>query len=98
VITEDKDTNDYIIVKGYIHKIPLTPSRVNAEHNVAKKCFDCGKVLTFQEFCRSHPSLTVNKALVLWEDPILSVYCPNCFFNRPEKSFKVKRRQIKTFN
>lgn len=91
----DKNPDQYIIVKGYIHKIPTNNIAQNKENNTVKKCFDCGKILTFQEFCRNNPSLTIKKALDLWEDPVLSLYCPNCFFNRPEKPFKIKRRDFK---
>lgn len=57
-----------------------------------KKCCDCGKKIIFEEFCRDNPWLQSRKAFELWEDPLIAAYCPNCFFNRPEKPFKMKKR------
>jgi hypothetical protein len=59
-----------------------------------KHCCDCGKEMTFQEFCRDNPSLHIGKALELWEDSLITTYCPNCFFNRNEKPFKFKKRRL----
>ncbi|TFG30175.1 MAG: hypothetical protein EU532_01685 [Promethearchaeota archaeon] len=57
-----------------------------------KKCCDCGKEITFQEFCRDNPWLQRREAYELWENPHIATYCLNCFFNRPEKPFRVKKR------
>ena len=59
-----------------------------------KNCCDCGKEMTFQEFCRDNPSLQTGKAFELWEDTLISAYCPNCFLNRYEKPFKIKKRRL----
>lgn len=91
----DKDSEHYIILKGYIHKIPENSVISSKESFPVKKCCDCGKKLTFQEFCRNNPSLPSKRACKFWEDPLITPYCPNCFFNRPEKPFKVKRRDFK---
>ncbi len=58
----------------------------------SKNCCDCGKLLSFHEFCRINPSLSDKRALDLWENPLITPYCPLCFFNRKEKPFKRKRR------
>ena len=59
----------------------------------SKNCCDCGKLLSFHEFCRINPSLSDKRALDLWENPLISPYCPLCFFNRKEKPFKRKHRE-----
>ena len=59
----------------------------------SKNCCDCGKLLSFHEFCRINPSLSNKRALDLWENPLITPYCPLCFFNRKEKPFKRKRRE-----
>lgn len=59
----------------------------------SKNCCDCGKLLSFHEFCCINPSLSNKRALDLWENPLITPYCPLCFFNRKEKPFKRKRRE-----
>ena len=59
----------------------------------SKNCCDCGKLLSFHEFCRINPSLNNKRAQDLWENPLITPYCPLCFFNRKEKPFKRKRRE-----
>ncbi|MFX1417462.1 MAG: hypothetical protein ACFE9N_00935 [Promethearchaeota archaeon] len=61
------------------------------EHAQNKKCADCGKFITFSEFCTINPSFSEERAKSLWNDSIISIYCPECYFNRPEKPFKQKR-------
>ncbi|MFW9882636.1 MAG: hypothetical protein ACFFG0_56965 [Candidatus Thorarchaeota archaeon] len=56
-----------------------------------KKCADCGKSITFSEFCINNPSFSEEIARDLWNDSMISIYCPECYFNRPEKPFKQKR-------
>ncbi|MFX1286821.1 MAG: hypothetical protein ACFFB5_24495 [Promethearchaeota archaeon] len=56
-----------------------------------KKCDDCKKSLTFEEFWQINPSLTEKQAQEFWNDPMILIYCPDCYFNRPEKPFKIKR-------
>lgn len=58
----------------------------------SKNCNDCGKLLNFHEFCHINPSLSNQRALDLWDNPLITPYCPSCFFNRKEKPFKRKRR------
>jgi hypothetical protein len=62
-----------------------------------QKCCDCGIELSFKDFCRINPSLGEAKAEDLWKLPIIEKYCPECFFNRPEKPFKKKRRVFRKF-
>ncbi len=95
VIMSDKNPEHYIIVKGYIHKIPINNAMSSKENLPGKKCCDCRKLLTFREFCRNNPTLPFIRARDLWEDPLITPYCPNCFFNRPEKPFNIKRREFK---
>ena len=59
----------------------------------SKNCCDCGKLLSFHEFCSDNPSLSNKRALDLWENPLITPYCPTCFFNRKEKPFKRNRRE-----
>jgi len=61
------------------------------EDSQNKKCADCGKFIVFSEFCRDNPSFSKQRAKDLWDDPMINIYCPECFFNRPEKPFKKKR-------
>ena len=62
-----------------------------------KFCVDCGKKISFQEFCEINSSLTEEQAEGLYYNPIINIYCPNCYFKRPEKPFKTKRRRLDYF-
>ena len=62
-----------------------------------KSCIDCGKRISFQEFCEINPSLKEKQAESLYFNPIISIYCPKCYFERPEKPFKKKRRRLDCF-
>lgn len=66
-------------------------------NDMLKKCSDCGKSITFQEFCSQNPSLKFFKARKLWDDPLITPYCPSCFINRPEKPFKIKIRHLNKY-
>ena len=57
-----------------------------------KKCCDCGLSIPFAHFKAINPSLSLLDAKDLYENPLIDVYCPNCFFQRPEKPYKKKRR------
>ncbi len=57
-----------------------------------RKCGDCGKELTFEEFLRDNPSINEERGRDLFESPIITVYCTGCFLNRPEKPYKTNRR------
>ncbi len=61
---------------------------------IIKNCVDCGKLIDFEKFCKLNLSLDKKTALDLWENPLISIYCPDCFFHRPERPFKVKRRNF----
>jgi len=56
-----------------------------------KICVDCGKLISYSEFLRDNPSISELRAKDLWNDSMITVFCPDCYFNRPEKPFKVKR-------
>ena len=60
-----------------------------------KNCIDCGKLITFETFCKENPSISLGNAEELWENPLISVYCYDCFFKRPEKPFKKRTRYYK---
>ena len=61
------------------------------ENSQYKKCADCGKLISFSEFKRDNPSFKMERAKELWNDFMISIFCPECYFNRPEKPFKTKR-------
>jgi hypothetical protein len=55
-----------------------------------KKCTDCGKLISFSEFLRDNPAFMIERAKDLWLDSMISIYCTECYFRRPEKPFKTK--------
>lgn len=61
-------------------------------------CIDCGKTINFKEFCQNHPLLKNESAKELFNNPIISIYCPSCYFERPEKPFKIRRRTFNYYN
>lgn len=56
-----------------------------------KACADCGKLISFSKFLNDNPSFSEMRAKELWNDPIISIFCPDCYFNLPEKPFKLKK-------
>ena len=62
----------------------------------SKNCCDCGLSIPFSQFRENHPSLSKFHAKKLYEDPLMAIYCPNCYFQRPEKPYKKKGRQYYT--
>jgi hypothetical protein len=61
------------------------------EDSKDKKCADCGKSISFLDLLRDNPSLSKCRAIDLWNDSMISIFCPDCYFNRPEKPFKTRR-------
>ncbi|UCC18417.1 MAG: hypothetical protein JSV62_09900 [Promethearchaeota archaeon] len=61
------------------------------EDSQIKRCTDCGKSITFSEFCLYNSSISKERAKDLWNDSMIVIYCPECYFNIPEKPFKQKR-------
>ncbi|MEJ2278721.1 MAG: hypothetical protein P8Y70_13385 [Candidatus Lokiarchaeota archaeon] len=57
-------------------------------------CCDCGKTIHFEDFLKINPKLTHKQAEKLWELPVISKYCLNCFLNRPEKPYKDRSRRF----
>jgi hypothetical protein len=57
-----------------------------------KQCGDCRMILSFEQFRQNHPTLSEAQLKSLWEDPLLTIYCPVCYFNRPEKPYKRRKR------
>jgi hypothetical protein len=62
-----------------------------------KNCCDCGMVLSFEQFRQNHPSLSKARLRSLWEDPLINIYCPACYFNRIERPYKRKRRDFQWY-
>ena len=58
----------------------------------SKSCCDCGLFIPFAHFKAINPSLSSQGAKGLYENPLIEIYCPNCYFQRPEKPYKKKRR------
>ncbi|MFX0037553.1 MAG: hypothetical protein ACFE9I_18175 [Candidatus Hermodarchaeota archaeon] len=56
-----------------------------------KKCAECNSLITFEEFCRINPSMSLDRAQEFWNDSLFSIFCPGCYFNLVERPFKVKR-------
>ncbi|MFX0042980.1 MAG: hypothetical protein ACFE8L_08720 [Candidatus Hodarchaeota archaeon] len=56
-----------------------------------KNCADCNQSLTFEEFCQINPSISRKMAKKFWNDTMILIYCPDCYFNRPERPFKKRR-------
>lgn len=55
-----------------------------------KKCANCNRVITFDDFHRNNPTLSLSKAYYFWNDSLFLIYCSDCYFNLPEKPFKLK--------
>ena len=62
------------------------------EQGKTRECGDCGKSIPFKIFLRDNPTLSMETAHNLWEDPFIVPYCPECFLKRPEKPYKRRRR------
>ena len=63
-----------------------------------KKCVDCGRIITFEDFCRINPFFSLKCANELWNNPLITPYCSKCYFNRPEKPFKLRTRYYSFYN
>jgi len=63
-----------------------------------KNCIDCGKQISFERFRDLNPSLSEDSASELWKNPLISVYCHDCFFTRPERPYKKRRRDLSVFH
>ncbi|MFX1391059.1 MAG: hypothetical protein ACFE9Z_13425 [Promethearchaeota archaeon] len=61
------------------------------EDLLKKECADCGKLVSYSKFLNDNPNFSEIRAKELWNDPMISIFCPDCYFNLPEKPFKVKR-------
>ena len=48
----------------------------------ARKCGDCEKVISFQDFLRDNPTIDDERGRDLWESSLITVYCTKCFLNR----------------
>ncbi|HEC38027.1 hypothetical protein LCGC14_0847760 [marine sediment metagenome] len=57
-----------------------------------RKCGDCEKEIPFQGFLRENPTIDNERGRDLFDSPIITVYCTECFLKRPEKPYKTNRR------
>jgi len=62
-----------------------------------RNCVDCQKVITFEEFCRDNPLLNESAAKEIWNNKLFSIHCPDCFYNRPERPFKIRRERHRPY-
>ena len=62
----------------------MTPVEIFSERN----CVDCKKPISFDKFLTNHPQYSKERALIIWNDKLLTIYCPECFVNAPEKPYK----------
>lgn len=62
-----------------------------------RNCADCEKIISFKEFCRDNPLLNESAAKDFWNNRLYSIYCTECFYNRPERPFKVRRARERTY-
>lgn len=60
-------------------------------YNEEKKCAGCNRVITFDDFRRINPSISLKRALFFWNDSMFLIYCSECYFKVPEKPFKLKK-------
>lgn len=64
------------------------------EDSQNKTCMECRKLISFSEFVRDNPSISELRAKEIWNDSMVAIFCPNCYFNLPEKPFRAKRRPL----
>ncbi|MFX0077571.1 MAG: hypothetical protein ACFE96_19165 [Candidatus Hermodarchaeota archaeon] len=57
-------------------------------------CSDCKKIITYEEFLINHPQLSEEKARLVWNDDLLSIFCSKCFFSAPETPYRRSRYRI----
>ena len=62
----------------------------------SKTCCDCGLSIPFAHFRAINPYLLKSDAKELYEDPLMAIYCPTIYFQRPEKPYKKKKRAYYT--
>ncbi len=58
--------------------------------NQEKNCTDYNQRITFEDFCRDNPSISLKRAHEFWKDSFFLIYCSDCYFNHPERPYKVK--------
>jgi hypothetical protein len=62
-----------------------------------KYCCDCDLPIPLNNFIAMHPYLSKSDAKELYENPLIGVYCPDCYFRRPERPYQ-KRRKPRYYN
>lgn len=67
------------------------------EKQIIKQCCDCNKPINFAEFQGINPLLSKETASDIWENPLINIYCLECFLNRPEKPYR-KRTRFYSYN
>ncbi len=53
-----------------------------------RNCIDCEESISFDEFKKNHPQYSTKRAILVWNDKLLSIFCPACFLNAPERPYK----------
>ena len=59
-----------------------------AQVSQERSCCECNKNISFEEFKANHPQYSTKRALLIWNDELLSIFCPECFLSTPEKPYK----------
>ena len=59
-----------------------------AQVSQERSCCECKKNIPFEEFKANHPQYSKERALLLWNDDLFSIFCPECFLTAPEKPYK----------
>ncbi|MFX0059615.1 MAG: hypothetical protein ACFE85_17565 [Candidatus Hodarchaeota archaeon] len=62
------------------------------EKQIIKQCCDCNKSISFAEFLRNNSLLSKEAASDLWKNPLVNIYCIECFLNRPERPYRKRKR------
>ncbi|MFW9820546.1 MAG: hypothetical protein ACFFE5_13125, partial [Candidatus Thorarchaeota archaeon] len=71
------------------NKISLYLNRKNKAYLV------CKKSISFSEFISDNPSISELRAIKLWNNSIVGIFCPDCYFNlKKEKECKFIKSYI----
>ncbi len=62
-------------------------TRLSSQRN----CTGCKKPISFDDFKANHPQYSKERTLLFWNDELLSIFCPECFVNAPERPYKKNR-------
>ncbi len=59
-----------------------------------KKCWSCGTILCFKDFCLTNQKISQENAVKLWDSPYVELYCCNCFKRVKRKLQEEKKKKI----